>query len=80
MRAWTFSFARDCGTNVARWTKAATQTAPGAFPDLGLVPAMTARARLAIVKELTLAMGGTVDVESRAGELTVFTVRLGISE
>jgi two-component system sensor histidine kinase BaeS len=33
---------------------------------------------LAIVKELTLAMGGTVAVESRAGELTVFTVRLGV--
>ncbi len=31
---------------------------------------------LAIVKELTHAMGGSVDVESRAGELTVFTVRL----
>jgi two-component system OmpR family sensor kinase len=33
---------------------------------------------LAIVKELTHAMGGTVDVESRAGELTVFTVRLAV--
>jgi two-component system OmpR family sensor kinase len=33
---------------------------------------------LAIVKELTHAMGGTVAVESRAGELTVFTVRLGV--
>jgi two-component system sensor histidine kinase BaeS len=33
---------------------------------------------LAIVKELTLAMGGSVAVESRAGELTVFTVRLGV--
>jgi two-component system sensor histidine kinase BaeS len=33
---------------------------------------------LAIVKELTHAMGGTVDVESRAGELTVFTVRLQV--
>jgi signal transduction histidine kinase len=33
---------------------------------------------LAIVKELTLAMGGTVDVESHPGELTVFTVRLGV--
>jgi signal transduction histidine kinase len=33
---------------------------------------------LAIVKELTLAMGGSVDVESRPGELTVFTVRLGV--
>ncbi len=33
---------------------------------------------LAIVKELTHAMGGSVAVESRAGEPTVFTVRLGI--
>ncbi|HEY2354203.1 MAG TPA: HAMP domain-containing sensor histidine kinase [Gaiellaceae bacterium] len=33
---------------------------------------------LAIVKELTHAMGGSVAVESRAGELTVFTVRLGV--
>jgi two-component system, OmpR family, sensor kinase len=33
---------------------------------------------LAIVKELTQAMGGSVSVESRAGELTVFTVRLAI--
>ncbi len=33
---------------------------------------------LAIVKELTHAMGGTVAVESRGGELTVFTVRLGV--
>ena len=33
---------------------------------------------LAIVKELTLAMGGSVNVESRAGEWTVFTVRLGV--
>src|SRR5207237_3814971 len=33
---------------------------------------------LAIVKELTHAMGGSVDVESRAGELTVFTVRLSV--
>jgi signal transduction histidine kinase len=33
---------------------------------------------LAIVKELTLAMDGDVDVESRPGELTVFTVRLRV--
>jgi two-component system sensor histidine kinase BaeS len=33
---------------------------------------------LAIVKELTHAMGGSVAVESRPGELTVFTVRLGL--
>ncbi len=33
---------------------------------------------LAIVKELTHAMGGTVAVESRPGELTVFTVRLAV--
>ena len=33
---------------------------------------------LAIVKELTHAMGGSVSVESQAGELTVFTVRLGV--
>ena len=33
---------------------------------------------LAIVKELTLAMDGSVAVESRAGEPTVFTVRLGV--
>jgi two-component system sensor histidine kinase BaeS len=33
---------------------------------------------LALVKELTLAMGGSVDVESRPGTLTVFTVRLGV--
>jgi two-component system OmpR family sensor kinase len=33
---------------------------------------------LAIVKELTQAMGGTVDVASRPGELTSFTVRLGV--
>jgi two-component system OmpR family sensor kinase len=33
---------------------------------------------LAIVKELTHAMDGSVAVESRAGELTVFTVRLGV--
>jgi two-component system sensor histidine kinase BaeS len=33
---------------------------------------------LAIVKELTHAMGGSVAVESRAGELTVFTVQLGM--
>jgi len=33
---------------------------------------------LAIVKELTHAMGGSVDVESRAGEPTVFTVRLRV--
>ena len=30
------------------------------------------------MKELTLAMGGSVDVESRPGELTVFTVRLRV--
>jgi len=33
---------------------------------------------LAIVKELTHAMGGNVAVESRAGEMTVFTVRLAV--
>jgi two-component system sensor histidine kinase BaeS len=33
---------------------------------------------LTIVKELTLAMGGDVDVESRPGTLTVFTVRLRV--
>jgi signal transduction histidine kinase len=33
---------------------------------------------LAIVKELTHAMGGDVAVESRPGELTVFTVRLDL--
>jgi two-component system OmpR family sensor kinase len=33
---------------------------------------------LAIVKELTEAMGGSVEVESRPGELTAFTVRLGV--
>jgi len=33
---------------------------------------------LAIVKELTHAMGGSVSVESRAGALTVFTVKLGV--
>jgi signal transduction histidine kinase len=33
---------------------------------------------LAIVKELALAMGGDVEVESRPGELTVFTVRLRV--
>jgi signal transduction histidine kinase len=33
---------------------------------------------LAIVKELTQAMGGNVDVVSRPGELTTFTVRLGV--
>jgi two-component system sensor histidine kinase BaeS len=33
---------------------------------------------LAIVKELTLAMDGSVDVESKAGESTVFTVRLAV--
>jgi len=33
---------------------------------------------LAIVKELTQAMGGSVAVDSRAGELTVFTVRLRV--
>jgi signal transduction histidine kinase len=32
---------------------------------------------LALVKELTLAMGGSVEVESSPGRLTVFTVRLG---
>jgi signal transduction histidine kinase len=31
---------------------------------------------LAIVKELTTAMGGTVSVESVPGERTAFTVRL----
>jgi two-component system sensor histidine kinase BaeS len=33
---------------------------------------------LAIVRELTQAMGGTVDVESTPGSLTVFTVRLAV--
>jgi two-component system OmpR family sensor kinase len=33
---------------------------------------------LAIVRELALAMGGDVDVESRPGTLTVFTVRLRV--
>jgi signal transduction histidine kinase len=33
---------------------------------------------LALVKELTLAMGGSVEVESSPGRLTVFTVRLSV--
>jgi signal transduction histidine kinase len=33
---------------------------------------------LALVKELTLAMAGSVEVESSPGRLTVFTVRLGV--